>query len=368
MNAHPTATATATNSITSGLGWFSDHAEAFNAGTTDGDSIVPQLGHQALLRIGVPHALGGAGGDTFDALESIAAVAERSLTAAFVFWGQRTFIEYLLQSPNAGLRERWLPALLAGEFAGATGLSNAMKFLSGIESIQIAATPHQHGWRLNGHLPWVTNLRKAGFVVAAAVAPDNGAAPAVVAFTDRQPGVRRSADLDLVALRASNTAAIAIDAVEIGPEDVIHPDARTFCPHVRPAFLSLQLGMSIGLARAALQTARTLGKGAHGVLLPRAETVANELESIVGSVREGLATERFRSDPAALFRIRIRLAEIVQVALGLELDATGGRAYLRDHNRDFARRWLEAAFVPVITPSLTQLQGELAKHAGTCAA
>ena len=32
-------------------------------------------------------------------------------------------------------------AELAGELAGATGLSNAMKFLSGIESLSIGATP-----------------------------------------------------------------------------------------------------------------------------------------------------------------------------------------------------------------------------------
>jgi hypothetical protein len=50
----------------------------------------------------VPAAQGGSGGTTADAIEAIAAVAERSLTAAFVFWGQRTFIEYLLHSPNAG--------------------------------------------------------------------------------------------------------------------------------------------------------------------------------------------------------------------------------------------------------------------------
>lgn len=273
-----------------------------------------------------------------------------------------------MQSPNAALRERWLPALLAGEFAGATGLSNAMKFLSGIESLQLNATAKGERWQLDGRLPWVTNLRKAGFIVAAAVARSDGAAPMVVAITDSESGVTRSADLDLVALRGSNTAAIDIRAADIGPEHVLHEDARSFCPGVRPAFLSLQLGMSIGLARIALRTAAEQGKGAHAILLPRVGEVSAELERLVGAVREGLASGRFVSEPAALFRIRIRLAEIAQTALGLELDASGGRAYLRDQHRDFARRWVEGAFIPVITPSLTQLQGELARQAGACAA
>ncbi|MFT3760580.1 acyl-CoA dehydrogenase family protein [Thauera sp.] len=350
------------------LAWLADEAEAHDRGTADADRLVPELGRRGLFRIGVAQSLGGAGGDTYDGVEAIAATAERSLTAAFVFWGQRTFIEYLLQSPNAALRERWLPALLAGEFAGATGLSNAMKFLSGIESLQITATPRDGCWRLDGCLPWVTNLRKAGFIVAAAVARADAGTPMVVAITGEQAGVARSDDLDLVALRGSNTAAIGIAAVNIGPEHLLHEDARSFCPAVRPAFLSLQLGMSIGLARAALRTAAVQGQGAHRPLLPRVDEISAELEGLAGILRSGLTDRRFASDPAELFRIRIRLAEIVQIALGLELDASGGRAYLRDQHRGFARRWVEGAFIPVITPSLTQLQGELARQAGTCAA
>lgn len=345
--------------------WFADNAEACDRGTADADRLVPELGRRGLFRIGVPQALGGTGGDTYDGVEAIAAIAEHSLTAAFVFWGQRTFIEYLLQSPNAPLRERWLPALLAGEFAGATGLSNAMKFLSGIESLQITATPRDGRWRVDGRLPWVTNLRKAGFIAAAAVARADTDTPMVVALSGDQAGVARSDDLDLVALRGSNTAAIDIEAADIGPEHLLHEDARSFCPALRPAFLSLQLGMSIGLARIALRTAAAQGQGAHRILLPRAAAVSEELERLAGQVRDGLANGRFAAEPAALFRIRIRLAEIVQTALGLELDASGGRAYLRGHGGGFARRWLEGAFIPVITPSLTQLQGELDRHAET---
>ena len=347
------------------LDWFAEQADAYNLGTADADALLPQLGSRGLLRIGVPVGRGGVGGSTFDAVEAIAAVAERSLAAAFVFWGQRTFIEYLLQSPNRGLRERWLPALLDGTMAGATGLSNAMKFLSGIESLQITARAQADGWRLDGRLPWVTNLRHAGFVVAAAVQVE-GDKPAIVALSTEQPGVQRNPDLELVAQRGSNTAAIDIVDVRIGPEDIIHEDARSFCPSVRPAFLSLQLGMSIGLARAALSSARAQSDGPHAILKPRIESLAAAFERQLDLLREGLASGRFVADAASLFRIRIELAGIVQQALNLELEASGGRAYLAEHNRGFARRWLEGAFIPVITPSLTQLEGELARQAAAC--
>ncbi|MDW8400055.1 MAG: acyl-CoA dehydrogenase family protein, partial [Acetobacteraceae bacterium] len=67
-----------------------------------------------LLALGVPRAEGGAGGTVGDAIEAIAAVSSHSMAAGFLFWSQRTFIEYLLQSPNGALRERLLPGLLAG--------------------------------------------------------------------------------------------------------------------------------------------------------------------------------------------------------------------------------------------------------------
>ena len=95
--------------------WLDEHAEAIDADQDLAAQILPQLGRAQLLRIGVPVNLGGSDGTTVDAIDAIAGVAAHSLAAAFVFWGQRTFIEYLLHSPNEGLRTRWLPSLLSGE-------------------------------------------------------------------------------------------------------------------------------------------------------------------------------------------------------------------------------------------------------------
>ena len=237
-----------------------------------------------------------------------------------------------------------------------------MKYLSGIESMQIDATAQSDGrWRLDGKLPWVTNLRTPSFVVAAAVAT-NGAAPMVVALRNDLPGMQRSADLNLLGMRGSNTAAIRIDGAVIGAADVIHPDARTFLPRARPSFLGLQCGMSIGLARAAVSAAREFCGKAPTVLNEPITATAAGLQEVTNALYEGLADGRFASNAATLFRLRIRLAELVQRAVELELLASGGRAYLLDQDLGFARRWQEAAFIPIITPSLTQLQGELLKQ------
>ncbi len=348
--------------------WLATHADRLDTTQELAAEVVPRLAEAGLFAIGVPVALGGSGGDVRDAIEAIAAVAERSLTASFVFWGHRTFIEYVLQSPNAKLRERWLAPLLRGEIAGATGLSNAMKFLGGIEALQITATPAGDGWRLDGGLAWITNLRKEGFVAAAAVTSAAGAPPAVIAFTSDAAGVVRSGDLDLLALRSSNTAAVELRGVRIDEADVIAHDALAWLPAVRPAFLGMQCGMSVGLARASLAAAHRLCTATRSGLLGRVEALQGELARAVEQMQAGVQDGRFKTAAAPLFRLRISLAEIVQQAVMLELQGSGGRAYLMNHDRNFARRWREAAFIPIVTPSLTQLQLALQKQAAAAGA
>ncbi|WP_460123875.1 acyl-CoA dehydrogenase family protein [Pseudomonas sp. S2_C03] len=348
--------------------WLDAHAQALDVGEGDPQQVLAQLATADILRVGINPALGGSGGDIADAVEVVAEVASHSLAAAFVFWGQRAFIEYLLQSPNMQLRERLLPSLLAGELAGATGLSNAMKFLSGIETLQVRATAQDQGWTLNGRLHWVTNLRKSGFVVAAAIDDEAGGAPFILAIPDAVAGVRRSDDLQLMGLQSSNTAALDFQRVEVDRNWLLHDDARVFLPAVRPAFLGLQCAMAIGLARRALQEVEAHLQGARSILLEPLLQQRERLEHTVGELKAGLLDGRFLTRPAALFRLRIALAESAAQAVQLELQASGGKAYLSEYGSGFARRWRESAFVPIVTPSLVQLHAELQRHAADAAA
>ena len=345
--------------------WLEAHAVRLDSEADLAAELLPCLAAAGLPSVGVAEALGGAGGDVTDGVEAIAAVSERSLAAGFVLWGHRTYIEYLLQSPNAALRERLLPDLLAGRVAGATGLSNAMKFLSGLAELQVCARTQDDRLTLDGKLPWVTNLRPQGFHVAVAVARENGGRPLVVSLAHDDPGLVRSADLDLLSLRSSNTAAVSLSGVQVGAERIIHPDAGAWLPMVRPAFLGLQCGMSIGLARRALAEARKClgaGRDRDALVEPLSELGARLAEQ-EGALLDGLRTGAFESWPADLFRIRIALANVLGQAVGLELQATGGRAYLRSPGADFSRRWREAAFIPIVTPSVLQLKTALTTEA-----
>jgi len=342
--------------------WLSDHAEVLDAGDEQAGALLPQLADAGLFRIGVPPELGGSGGAIADAIDAVARVAEHSLTAAFVFWGHRTFIEYLLQSPNHALAARLLPDLLAGRLAGATGLSNAMKYLSGIESLQSSVTEVPDGYALDGKLPWVTNLRKQGFAVALAADNATTGQPAIFAIPHDIDGLSRSDDLDLIALRGSNTAAISLDGIRLGAEWLIHADANSFLPAVRPAFLGLQCGLALGVARTSLRMAGATRDAHRSILRDEIDQAGAALEAQWRLLEQGVENGVFRDKPAQLFQIRISLAELASAALALELQARGGNAYLNDRTDGFARRSREAAFIPIVTPSLVQLKTQLAQR------
>lgn len=346
--------------------WLAQHAESLDQTESLNDEVMPALAAHGYFRAGVPLALGGEPGahnDVRDAILGIAEVARYSVTAAFVYWGQRSFIEYLLQSPNTALRDRLLPELLDGSLAGATGLSNAMKFLSGMEPLSVQGTANGDGWILNGKLAWITNLRPQRFVAAAAVAPADGSTPLVAMFASDDAGVQRSDNLPLIALRGSHTAAIQLENVAAPADYIIATQAPEWLARVRPAFLGMQCGMSLGLATAALDKAAAVAAKGREQLSDSIASARQALHDYTQQLLDGVADGRFVTAAPQIFKLRIAIAELVQQALTLELQAKGGHAYLVQEEDGFARRWRESAFIPVITPSITQLQAALAKHA-----
>lgn len=323
--------------------------------------VLPELARLELLGVGIPVTEGGQGGDVLDSSRVIAEVASHSLTAAFVLWGQMAFIDYLRHSDNTALKARLMARLLRGELAGAVGLSNVMKFLSKMEGLSVRAQTTGEGWRLDGVMPWVSNVRSEGFVVAVAAQPDAEKAPIVFAIESSTQGVCRSTDLDLLGMRASNTAAIDLHSVELGPDAVLAHQGPLFLKAMRPRFLGMQCSLSLGLARASLGASRKVTRPlpfAQGEHLVRLEQALNNAEA---RLQEGMVQQEWVTNVEPLFQLRMQLAQYVREAVDLELQISGGRGYLLDKCPDFARRWRESAFIPIVTPSLLQLEEEMAR-------
>jgi alkylation response protein AidB-like acyl-CoA dehydrogenase len=333
------------------------------------------------MRERVPRAQGGDGRGPGAAIGIVAQLAERSLAAAFVFWAQRACIECLRHGADPVLAERLLPALLEGTLAGAPALSNAMKFLGGLDRLRVTVTETEtetaaetaaaRGVRLCGDVPWATNLHPQGFValLAAGHASDGGAA--VYAVAHDAAGLVRAPDLDLAALRGTSTGALRLDDVAVAVSDAsgaapgrawcVHPDARTFLPAVRPLFVGLQCGLGHGLARAALRAARAASGGLPGVLAMEADALESRLDADWRQLAAGIDDGSLRGRPRDLLALRLRAVELADAAVRLELQGLGGRALLRGRDGGFGRRLREAAFLAVLTPTLVQLKNDLAR-------
>ncbi len=340
--------------------WLAASAEGIDLGEVPADAILPHLAEAGLPRLGVPADLGGAGGDAIDAVDAVAAVARESLAAAFMLWGHRCYAEFLVQTTNEALRERQLPDILSGKVAGAAGLSNAMKFLAGLEPLQVTAREEGDGLRIDGKLPWVTNLRPNGFHVATAADRAEGGPTIIVALSHDDPGLTRSGDLALLRMRSSDTAAVRLEGVRVPRDRVLSDNAQAWLPGVRPLFMALQCGMAIGLAARALDEADACTGPGRAILSGELCGFRDRLREIHAAIAAGLRSGAFIARPEPLFELRIALTEIVTNAVMLELQAGGGRSYLREPGRGFARRWREAAFIPIITPSVVQLRSVLA--------
>jgi alkylation response protein AidB-like acyl-CoA dehydrogenase len=338
--------------------WLKERAEALDGDHELAGPLLARMAMDNLFGVGVPASEGGTGDGPSAAIAVVAGLAEHSLSAAFVFWAQRAFIECLLASPNRALVRSLLPSLLHGRLAGAPGLSNAMKALGGLDRLQTHFTPVPDGFVLNGKVAWATNLHRQGFAVALAAGTPDGRHTAVFALPHDAPGLTREPDLDLAGLRATGTAALRLDGVLLGGEWQLHPRALVFLPGVRPAFVGLQCGLGLGLARASLRAARQALEGSRSLLLGELEVLEATVYDYWQALSTGADSGRLGERPSGLLDLRMRMVEIATGAVQLELQALGGRAYLRGEDGGFGRRWREAAFLPILTPTLAQLKTE----------
>jgi alkylation response protein AidB-like acyl-CoA dehydrogenase len=345
------------------VAWLDEHADDLDTATLQADMLLARLAQSGLFTVAVPEGDGGDGRALSAAVDVVAGLAERSLSAAFVFWAQRAFMACLLASPNRDLVRRLMPDLLQGRLAGAPGLSNAMKFLGGLDRLRIDGVATPDGMRLNGTLPWATNLRREGFVAAIAVGDEHGDNPSVYALPHDVRGVAREPDPDLLALRGTNTAALHLSDVVLDASWQIHPQACVFLPGIRPAFVGLQCGLGLGLARASLQAARAALDGRPSVLSGEIDALDADIAAYRQTLCAGLDAGSLGERPRDLLALRLRMVDIAAAAVALELQALGGRALLRPASGGYARRAREAAFLAVVTPTVAQLKGDLARLA-----
>ncbi|GAA2207408.1 acyl-CoA dehydrogenase family protein [Nonomuraea monospora] len=313
--------------------------------------LLRHLGQRNLL------SLDAAPGDTgvTEAAALIELIAAECLSSAFSLWAHRMVIEYLRESgdPLGPVRA----GLAAGTEVGSTAMAAALQELAGLREVPVVATPDGGGYRLDGPIRWASNLVPGATVVLPARVGD-GAGRIVAVVRVGDPGVAVAPPQRLLALNATASSSITLTGVHVEAGHVVTDDLAGFVRRARPVLLLLQTAFCLGLARRSLDEARQLIRGEATVLLPDLEESAARLDDFAERARRAQRAPA-DADPLEITRLRYDAARLTLAATRLEATASGGRGYAT--GTAVNRRLREAAFLPVQSPSETQLRWELSQ-------
>ncbi|OBF58948.1 acyl-CoA dehydrogenase [Mycobacterium sp. 852002-53434_SCH5985345] len=330
------------------------HAGALDRGEQQSRRSFPALGTAGLLRLGAP---ANAHGRLPDMAEVIRLISGECMSTGFSLWAHRMAVEYLLTAatPYSTVAAR---PLLAGTTLGVTGMASAFKEAAGCGSLELTATPVKGGYVVTGPIRWASNLYPDSTMVTA-VRTDAGER-LIVALPLNTPGVVVGDHFDLLAMGSTASSYLNLTGAYVPTEQVLSRDFEDFLQAVRPTFLVLQSAMCLGLTRTAVNQAKIGLGGVNSVFSAQVEHVAERLADAEATLADLAAAVGGDESPTKkeLLSLRLDAAELSSASADLEIRTAGGKGYAS--RTSASRRYREAAFIPVQSPSEGQLRWELA--------
>jgi len=223
-----------------------------------------ELGKLGLLAIAVPEELGGAGMGPIAYSLALQEIARGDASVAVAMSVTNMVGELIANNGSQVQREAWCPRIASGELiSGAFALSEP-EAGSDPAALRTTATKTATGWVLNGTKQWITTGDHAGVIIAWAVTEPGAGHKGISAFIvpglgHPQPpqGLGVSRLEDKLGLRASSTAQLVFDNVEVPDDAMLGVPGRGFAL----AMMALdggRIGISsqaLGIARGALESA-----------------------------------------------------------------------------------------------------------------
>lgn len=336
----------------------------------DREGYYPRAELQQLAALGAmsAHLDAPAGrGDYRLALRAMAEVSRVCGATGFMVWCQAVYGLYLQASGNPALTGEALMALARGDALGGTAMSNPMKSYAQIEGLLLKATPVEGGYRVNGSLPWVSNLGADHACGAlAGVVNEQGEVVREVMFRLRcdAPGVELRDCPSFSAMEGTGTYALRVKDLFIGADDTIADPARPFIARIRGAFVLLQCGMAVGVTQGAIDTMWAVEDQLGHVnqfLEDRPAALQAELDALTARVM-ALADTPFDGSVDFFIDVldaRAHGAELALRAAQSALLHQGARGYLM--SSEVQRRVRESHFVAIVTPAIKHLRKEIAR-------
>ncbi len=229
-----------------------------------------ELGKLGLLAIAVPDELGGAGAGIVSYSLAMQELARGDASVAVAVSVTNMVGELIWRNGTPAQQRAWCPRLASGELvSGAFALSEP-EAGSDPAALRTTATKIPTGWRIDGTKQWITTGDHAGVMIVWAVTDPAAGHKGITAFivpgpgagpdpsiSGKTPGLSTARLEDKLGLRASSTAQLVFDGVEVGDDAVLGAPGHGFAL----AMMALDGGrigiasQAIGIARGALEAA-----------------------------------------------------------------------------------------------------------------
>ncbi|HVW00546.1 MAG TPA: acyl-CoA dehydrogenase family protein [Planctomycetaceae bacterium] len=277
----------------------------------------------------LPLEVGGAAISNVEMTERYIRLSQACLTTTFILTQRNGACQRIAASPNAELRAELLPGLLSGDLFATVGISHLSTSRQYLGKPSVEARLDGGRIQLNGYVPWVTGGAQANFIVTGGTLEDG--TQILAAVPRGTVGVRVHAPQPLLALSASQTGAISLDAVEF--------DARYLVAGPAPHIMQQSSGgagslttsaLAVGVSAAALELLAGEANRRPELQEPTTALLAEAAE-LRSDLLEAAAGERAPDARLAPNAIRARANSLALRTTQAALAASKGAGFVVGH-------------------------------------
>jgi isovaleryl-CoA dehydrogenase len=183
----------------------------------------PKLGALGVLGVTAPEEYGGAGLGYLAHALVLEEISRASASVALSYGAHSNLcVNQICRHGTPEQKRKYLPPLIAGDHVGALAMSEHGAG-SDVVSLRLQAKREGDNYVLNGTKMWITNGPDAHTLVVYARTDDRVPAGGITAFIieGHYPGFSRSAKLDKLGMRGSNTCELVFDDCVVPTTNVL---------------------------------------------------------------------------------------------------------------------------------------------------
>jgi alkylation response protein AidB-like acyl-CoA dehydrogenase len=315
-----------------------DEAEEFPA------EIIPKLAELGLMGMQLPEKYGGAGMSFSDYVIVIEELARVDGSVCLTVASHNSLCAgHIYMAGNEAQKQKYLPRLARGEVLGAWGLTEPG---SGSDAAAARTTAVKQGdrWILNGQKTFITQGTVAStYVILASTTPEKKQKGLTAFIVEKgQKGFRTGKKIEKMGLRASDTAELILEDVEVADENRLGDIDGGFT-HTLRILEKGRIGiasMAVGLGRGAIEEAAKYAKQRVQFGKPIAQMqaiqmmladAATQIDAARLLVRRGAwLQDQGQRTPMESSVAKLFAARVAMSACDMAIQVHGGYGYTRE--------------------------------------